>query len=359
MINNYTWVAAVPATGLVKRPEMRTKEKLSEEYRSSIIGCGLIAGGYDDNRLEGAVRTHALAYQLNSKTQLVSVVDVDTEKARIFAERWNAESWYENVTDMLRDERPDLVSICTPDNYHVDLLEHCLDAESVRGVWCEKPLATNTKDAGRLVSEFQKSGKTLLVNYPRGYASIMQSYKERLLSGEFGTVQKIIVYYTKGVIHNGSHALDLLMGWFGAPDSNQVIRGHIDYSTDDPTVDALIMFNDIPVYLMGLDEACYSQFEIDVFCSDARLSLVQNGTKAVLRKLRSDSGPGGNNYLSEKFIEEDTGADYAMSNVLDELLKSIEGDCVLSNGSHVLDVLYVCEMLARKGCALLEVNAGG
>lgn len=331
---------------------------LRDVYRSVIIGCGLIAGGYDDRRVEGAVRTHALAYQLNRRTRLVAVADASADVAQAFAMHWNVDSWFADIDEMLRVVQPDLVSVCTPDQTHVRILERCLDAGSVKGVWCEKPLTTNTADARRLVNEFRKRDKVLLVNYPRGYAPVICRYKERLLLGDFGSVQKVVVYYTKGIMHNGSHALDLLIDWFGVPDEAQVIHGHIDYTIDDPTVDAFLLFGDVPVYMMGLDEACYSQFEIDVFCTDARLSLVQNGTKVVLRELQQGCGPGGNRYLSEQFSEEDTGANHAIADALDSLVKSIDGDGGLSQDTHVLNVMDVCEGLARKGRVLLEENSG-
>jgi len=337
------------------------KDKLgSNQVKSvAIIGCGLIAGGYDNIQVDGLIRTHALAYQLNSRTQLVAVMDMDAERARQFAERWQAANWYQDAAKMLAEVKPELVSICTPDKYHVSFLEICLNSEFVQGVWCEKPLTTDVGGAQRLIKAFEKSGKTLLVNYPRGYAPVIKSYKNRLLSGEFGSVQKVVVYYTKGIMHNGSHALDLLVDWFGSPNSSQVFQGNIDFTTEDPTVDALLDLQGTPVYMMGLDEACYSQFEIDIFCSAARLSFTHNGRNVVLRKLQPASGPGGNYYLSEKYTEEDTGSSYAISSVLDALLGSVDGERPLYKGEHIINVMETCKKLACEGRALLEGNADG
>lgn len=343
----------------MKEFNLISTSKQSKTYRSAIIGCGLIAGGYDEPIEEGLVRTHALAYQLNRRTQLVSVMDADAEKAACFAKQWQIGHWFQDAAEMLVKMKPELISICTPDQYHIEFLDLCLQSDFVKAVWCEKPLTTDLAEARRIVEEFENRGKTLLVNYPRGYAPVIRSYKERLLSGELGSVQKVVVYYTKGIRHNGSHALDLLVDWFGYPTFSKVFQANVDFTPDDPTVDALIDLQGTPVYMMGLDEVFYSQFEIDVFCTAARVSFTHNGSKVILQKLQSDSGPGGNHYLSEERSEEDTGSGCAMSSVLEALLGSVDGEGSLPKGEHIVKVMETCKKLACEGRALLEGNIDG
>lgn len=324
------------------------------QHRAAIIGCGLIAGGYDDTPEDGLVRTHALAYQQNKDTSLVALVDQDTEKMRRFAERWDAGAQYDNMEKMLAEQRPSIVSICTPDDRHADALEACLHSDSVQGVWCEKPLTTNLGQARTLIKAYEASSKTLLVNYPRPYAPKLVALKAQLQAGDFGAVQKVVASYTKGIMHNGSHALDLLIDWFGAPISSQVFGAMIDFTEDDPTVDALVNLQGAPVYMMGLSEACYSQFEIDIYCAAARVTLTHHGRYIQVRRLQPDAGPGGNRYLDEDVSIEETETGRAMGGVLDALIASLDAASPLQQGDHILCVMDACDQLAKSGRKLLQ-----
>lgn len=343
-----------PHTGEAIKDECSIDSHVSNNGKLStaIIGCGMIAGGYDEVASSALVRTHALAYQLHQHTKLVAVADSNADKAREFAIRWQADEWYNDAWRMLDEKKPDLVSVCTPDHNHSEILQLCLKSESVKGVWCEKPLTTNLSLARKLVSEFSEAGKSLIVNYPRSYTPSMKQLKSQLLGGELGVIQKVVVYYTKGIIHNGSHALDLLVNWWGQPSSINVLRSFVDFTEEDPTVDANLEFQGVPVYLMGLNDSCYSQFEIDIFGSLARASITDNGRRIVMRKIDSVIGPGGHKYLSEFVAESETGSGSAVAMVLDELVHAVQSGKVLKQGEHIVRVMSICDELALKGRAM-------
>lgn len=322
--------------------------------RAAIIGCGLIAGGYDNDPVEGAVRTHARAYQANENTDLVAIVDPDAETMAAFAKRWSVADCYDDLQTMLAQAGPDVVSICSPDDLHAQALEACLHSPTVRGVWCEKPLTTDVTQAKALIEAYTALGKSLVVNYPRPYAEKFVALKKQLLSGDFGPVQKVVAYYSKGIMHNGSHALDLLMDWFGAPVSSRVFRGIVDFTDADPTVDALVLLQDVPVYLMGLDERCYSQFEIDIFCAAARVSITHHGRYIQVRRLLPDSGLGGHSYLDDVAGIEEIDASNAMVGVLQTLIASLGKANPTRRGDHIMCVMELCDKLAGSGRSLLQ-----
>ncbi len=320
--------------------------------KSVIVGCGMIAGGYDSVETEGVVRTHALAYRLHQGTELVAVADVDEEKARNFAARWEVNSCYQDVKLMLQQEGPELVSICTPDQNHVEMLKLCLNCDSVLGVWCEKPVSGDPELVRKLLSQFSEARKTLIVNYPRSYLPSMKKLKSQIVSGQLGTIQKVVVYYSKGIVHNGSHAIDLLVNWWGPPSGLRVLRSFVDFTVDDPTVDALLEFEAVPVYLVGLDDSCYSQFEIEIFGSTDRVSITQAGKRIVRRGLDPVVGPGGNRYLSESLLDTETEWKRALALVLDELVTAIRGCDVSIQGDQIVDVTEICSELAQQGNSL-------
>ena len=317
--------------------------------RAAIIGCGQIAGGYDRETAPDAVYTHAKAYRLQSGTSLVAVADLDAGRAREFSAQWGNPVAYTDVSRMLAAESPDIVSICTPDDTHAAVLELCLDCPSLKAVWCEKPLTTDIVKAEQIVSAYSKRGIVLAVNYQRRWQPQMLRIKNALQRRDLGEVQKAVVYYSKGICHNGSHAIDLLLDWFGPPGSFQVRGSHVDFAADDPTVDALLQFGDIPVYLIGVDERAYSLFEIQILGTLGRVNVRSSGREVEWYRVQADAQFGDHRALclQDNWIKTDP--ERAMAHVLQDMIKAVvTGQSVLSNGESALATLRVCCRLAAQ-----------
>ena len=313
-----------------------------------MIGCGFIAGGYDNEPVPGLVQTHALAFQQSPDVTLVAVADMDAEKAKAFASRWDVPAVYDDVPTMLQAVKPELVSICSPDDTHEHYLRLCLAMPSVKGVWCEKPLSTSPDGCDFLVEQFRQAGKSLLVNFQRNFTEGYIHLKQELDAGRYGAIQKVIVNYTKGVIHNGSHAMDLLVDWFGTPDKMQVFSAQVDYTETDPTVDALLMFDGVPVYMMGFNEGCFSIFEIHLYTETAILSLIDSGQILRLRKVREQSSASGHKEL-EPEVEIDMGLGMAMLDALNKMVEAIKGESYMISGDRALAGLRITHQLAGLG----------
>ena len=92
-------------------------------YKAAIIGCGKIAGGYQvNNPKDKSVLTHAKAYAVHGRTRITAAVDADRKKLSKFCKAWKIPFGYTDVKRMLAQERPDIVSICTPSQTHEDIL---------------------------------------------------------------------------------------------------------------------------------------------------------------------------------------------------------------------------------------------
>ncbi len=325
------------------------KPLVSRRLRAAIIGCGQIAGGYDEQTGPEEVRTHAKVYQLQPATELVAVADQDGQRAREFSARWGNPAAYSDIAKMLAAEHPDIVSICTPDSTHAAVLEMCLDCPTIRAVWCEKPLTTDVGAAEAIVSACAQRGIVLAVNYQRRWQPQMERIKNALKRGDLGDVQKVVVYYSKGICHNGSHAVDLLLDWFGLPNTLQVHGSLVDFVADDPTVDARLQFGDIPVYLIGVDERAYSLFEIQILGTVGRVDVKSSGREVKWYRVQPDPQFAGYRVLHLQDTWTQTGAERAMAFALQEIVESIfTRQSVRSNGESALATLRVCHQLAAQ-----------
>jgi predicted dehydrogenase len=326
----------------------RKKRSCDSTLKAAIIGCGWVAGGYDQHGSAPGVRTHAKAYALDERTELVAACDADPKRLQAFGEAWGVAHTYTDVRAMLQDVSPDIVSICTPDESHFDLLCLCLEFPCIRAVWCEKPLAKTSAGCADLVDSYRDASVVLLVNYMRSFCAQYQQLKGRLRSDEFGALLKIEVHYTKGIIHNGSHAMDLLIDWLGEPDSMHVSHAFVDHDAEDPTVDACLKFGEVPVYFMGLDEGSFSFFTLTLFTEKGVVSLEDFGRKLVVRAVDANPQKSGHKVLGEP-VEYDTKLSFAMADALSSLVEAVQDERPEVNGYRAVRVLEVTESLAETG----------
>jgi len=236
-------------------------------WRVAVIGCGQIAGSYDDVGESGNCQTHAKACELLGGVELVAVCDPNLEKARAFAERWGGAVSFDNVEKMLTRSGADLVSICAPTGVHAELIEQCLDAESPRAVICEKPAGFDPGKLRALAPKFAASGKVFAVNYSRAYAPGIQKWRARL--GELGGCVEATVRYGKGIFSYGSHAIQWLADWLGERPIVVAVSGAARGPSDgDPSVCAELAAGDIPIQLIGGPE---DRFEVTFRCANGTI----------------------------------------------------------------------------------------
>lgn len=246
-------------------------------YRAAVIGCGRIGSEFsEDPRAEG-IYSHAEAYSVCPRTTLSAVCDCDPDKLGRCAERWGVSRRDADPLRMLAEVRPDIVSICTPDATHYDLIRAAIGTPGVRAILAEKPLAMELDAAQELVRLAAESHVLLAVNYTRRYSQNHARLKEFLGSGGLGDIQGIGGYYTKGTLHNGTHWFDLARFLVGEVSQ---VRGFVMRceTGDDPTLAAFLDFaSGAKACVLGCDAGAFSIFEMDLVGTRGRARLVDAG----------------------------------------------------------------------------------
>src|SRR5262245_11204969 len=126
-------------------PQRRKRSpSMTPDMRVVIVGCGRIAGGYNDRG--GPVITHAAAYRQRGAA-LVGCCDTDSERAQRFAQRWRVQASGGDLKTILERTEPHVVSVCTPPEGRTTILETVLATRSVRAVLVEKPIAAKASEA--------------------------------------------------------------------------------------------------------------------------------------------------------------------------------------------------------------------
>src|SRR5687768_14545706 len=124
-------------------------------YRAAVVGLtGIGAKALDEDPSAPLAQpmpgSHVAAYAVRPDTEVAAVCDLDPARLDDFRSTWGARlpnaRCYADGRAMLAEEQIDILSICTSDHQHADLVEQAC-AAGVRAIFCEKPIATTLEDA--------------------------------------------------------------------------------------------------------------------------------------------------------------------------------------------------------------------
>jgi predicted dehydrogenase len=108
-------------------------------------------------------RFHARAYAALEWAALVGVCDLDASRAESVAAGCGADAAYGDYLQLLREQEPDLLSICTMPASHREIAVAA--AQAGAHVLCEKPLAMSHADGVAMFEAAERAGRFLTVAY--------------------------------------------------------------------------------------------------------------------------------------------------------------------------------------------------
>jgi predicted dehydrogenase len=188
-------------------------------YRVGVVGLSGISAGRAPAEAGEVLQTplptsHVSAYAALAQTTEVAVCDLKPDVLAAFEERWgdvfpDARA-YTDVGEMLDRERLDILSVVTPDHAHADIVVAAAD-RGVRGIACEKPLATTLADCDRMIAACEANGATLSVDHTRRFRPPYQAARQAIRRGAIGPVQRVIASMggpRAMLFRNGTHLID-------------------------------------------------------------------------------------------------------------------------------------------------------
>ena len=175
-----------------------------------IIGLGQIGIGYDLGlNLDGVIHTHSRALSRHPNFELLCAVDLAEDRRNLFIENYSKPA-FTSIESALEANSPDVVIVACPTTLHYDSVKTVLKYSKPKAILCEKPLAYDLADARAIVDECEKADVKLFVNYMRRADPGAIEVKSRIESGEIELPIKGVAWYSKGLLHNGSHFFNLL-----------------------------------------------------------------------------------------------------------------------------------------------------
>lgn len=181
--------------------------------RLGIVGAGRIAGAYAEivDGCEGV--------------EVVGVADQDPMSAKLLAHRLGCDP-FDSHLGLIEDARPHAVILCTPPATHPEITIDLLRSHT--SVMCEKPLATSTAQARRMLAVAASSNAILTMASKFRYVDDVLKARDIAQSGVIGEVILVENTFASRVdmserwnsdpmtagggvlIDNGTHSVDLV-----------------------------------------------------------------------------------------------------------------------------------------------------
>jgi predicted dehydrogenase len=148
--------------------------------RTAVVGCGQISA------------IHIRAVHQTKYARVTCVCDVDGGRARQVAGQYGITNTYDEFSELLQEELPDVAHILTPPATHA-----ALAIQAMRGgcdVLVEKPMALSWREAERMIAVSRETRRVLCVDHSRLFDPLVLQIQERLVRGDFGDLLAVDYY---------------------------------------------------------------------------------------------------------------------------------------------------------------------
>ncbi|MCK6418564.1 MAG: Gfo/Idh/MocA family oxidoreductase [Alphaproteobacteria bacterium] len=300
---------------------------MPDQYKAAVIGAGMMGAMLDVQHAasisngRNKPQSHAAGYTWHPRFQLVGLCDQHPQ-AGLAA--WGAPI-FEDLENMIGQVKPQVYSVALPKSMQPKILRQLLKHKPL-AVIAEKPLAPSLEEAVEIVTLYEQQKVPLLVNYTRRYSQIFQKLAHKIQSQEIRVINTIIKY-GKGLLHNGSHALDLGLMLFGnfIEKEIQPLYHIFDYWDDDPSITCFLAFEYCNQFLLQAHEdPHFTLFEVDLLMEDRRYVVTNDHRDLHIWQKRENVGiPKGQRLIYEKKITTDY--ESCMENLMSNLANVCDG----------------------------------
>lgn len=314
-------------------------------YRVAIIGAGRI-GALLDDPADQLILTHAHGYKVCGGFEIAAFVDRELARAQVASTRWGGLA-FDSIRRLFETQVIDVASICLPDEFHYEALLSLAETP-VKFIFLEKPPVRTTDEADAVRARYSGLPTKVLVNYTRRFVPEIRKIRQAISSGAYGDFLTGIGYYGKGLLHNGSHMVDLLQFLVGPVGEAAKISEIVDFYDDDPSISALLtMRRGGTFYLRHIDCRKFDVFELDLTFERKRIRICELGTIIEEHSIAEDRFFRGCRTL-HKNVEYVTGHLKAMYHAISNIRNNLDRDeplvCTLEES---FDTVKTCSRILR------------
>ena len=319
------------------------------KIKTIIIGLGQIGQGYDyDLNHEKYILTHSQAVQAHPNFELIGGIDLFDENRKRFQKKFNKPSFSE-IDDVKKNADLDLVVVAVPTESHMDTVKKIVSKLSPKLILIEKPLSFLFDEAQEIIRIAKEKNIHIAVNYIREYETIHRELFERIKNDELGSSIKVVCWYSKGIINNGSHFIQLLSNFMGVVINIHIINEGRKWDNVDPEPTVEIIYEKGRAYFIPVEEENYSLFEMEVVGPKGKIKYYNGGSHYDLWHVNTD--PVFKNYKKLKVepITIKTNINKYQYHVYNNIAEYFEGNSDLyCDGKAALKTAQILDQIQQK-----------
>ena len=190
---------------------------MGRSFRVAMIGCGRRG------------RKHALGLKADSRCEVVALVDIKRDVAEEFKKDFEFDAAiYEDYKEMLKKEKPDIVTVCLWTELHLPIVRDCAEA-GVKAILCEKPMAPTWGESLEYDRIVKQTGCQLTFGHQRRFAEGNLLVRKWIKEGLFGKILRMDLYSPRHLLDCGTHTFDQALSFNDEIPAKWVI-GAVDIS---------------------------------------------------------------------------------------------------------------------------------
>jgi predicted dehydrogenase len=294
------------------------------------------------------VLSHARAFSNHTAFRLLAGVDPDPERRTEFFANYRAPAYWD-LKSALDNHAPDIVVISVPTGHHAGVIEQVIQYSAPRAVLCEKPIAFRPDEAEEIVSGCEKSGIALYVNYIRRSVPGVLDVKRMLDSKIIQKPIKGVCWYTKGLIHSGSHFVNLAEFWLGPTKGATLLSRGRQIGEHDFEADFRIEFDQGEMIFLSALEESFTHHTLELVSSSGRLRLENGGDQMTWEGVAETNGYSGQRGLNAP-VSLVSGMNRYQWHVTNELARALTGQYAnICSGRDALSTLQTISRIDEMG----------
>ncbi|MCM8824534.1 MAG: Gfo/Idh/MocA family oxidoreductase [Candidatus Omnitrophica bacterium] len=200
----------------------------------------------------GIGRMHLKYYQQMPDVEITGAVDTNPEVLKKISTEFNIKTFL-SVDDLLKQGRPDGVSICTPPASHLTFTR--IFAKRKIHILCEKPMAPKISDCRKMIDVCEKNKVFLMIGFKKRFSPTYRFLKKGF-EGELGIPKWVLARFALGRVEkawfwdendgggpireNTIHMVDLLCFLLGKVKTVYAEGGNFFMPAFLPQIDAAI-----------------------------------------------------------------------------------------------------------------------
>ncbi|MEX1020391.1 MAG: Gfo/Idh/MocA family oxidoreductase [Litorilinea sp.] len=188
-----------------------------KQYRVAIVGLGRMGSTIDDELpADSPPYSVSAACAASDRLQVVAGADIDAAKRAAYAERWGVTALYDDYLEMIRQESPDLVAICTKGVLHAEMSVAVAEA-GVPMIFCEKAIACSLAEADAVLDAVGSRNIPYNTGVLRRFNQGFHQARKFIEEGAIGDPKCAVHYAPTNLLHGHIHSLDTLSFLLGDP----------------------------------------------------------------------------------------------------------------------------------------------